>query len=288
VTRPAATEFDRATAVTAAGGGAWDAAVDAGWFAGKGPNGGYLAAMVLRAMAAELDDPAREPRSLTCHYLRPPAAGPVRVDVTVERSGRTTSTLTARLTSGGAASPPAVGAEDGRPYVLAIAAFGIDVPAPADYATAPPDVPAPETIAPADNTASGLSIVSRFELRPALGTALFAGADEAVTGGWLRFSDARATDAIALAMFADAWWPAPWVRLGAPVPAPTIDLTVHFRAPRAARALGPGEPVLAIFRSTTAAGGFFEEDGELWTRDGVLLAQSRQLALLEPLGRAAA
>jgi acyl-CoA thioesterase len=276
VTAPAATEFDRATAVAPLGDGAWAGAVDAGWFAGRGPNGGYLAAIVLRAMAAELADAAREPRSLTCHYLRPPAAGPVRIDVTAERSGRATSTLTARLS------------QDGRDCVLAIAAFALDVAAPVSYATAPPDVPAPEDVAPVDNTSSGLSIVSRFEARPAVGERMFAGAGEAVTGGWLRFADARATDAIALAMLADAWWPAPWVRVREPVAAPTIDLTVHFRAPRAAAALEPGEPVLAVFRSATAADGFFEEDGELWTRDGVLLAQSRQLALLVLPDRAAA
>ena len=271
-----ATDFDRATAVAPLGDGAWAAEIDADWFAGRGPNGGYLAATVLRAMAAELDDAAREPRSLTCHYLRPPAAGPAVIHVTVERSGRATSTLTARL------------AQDGRECVLGVAAFGIGVPAPADYGGAPPAVPGPDEVPAADNSASGLSIVDRFEVRPALGGAMFAGADEAVTGGWLRFSDARRTDAIALAMFADAWFPAPWVRLREPVPAPTIDLTVHLRAPAAAAALEPGEPVLAVFRSTTATGGFFEEDGELWTRDGVLLAQSRQLALLAPLARAAA
>jgi acyl-CoA thioesterase len=268
VTAAAGTEFDRATAVTPLGDGAWAGAVDPGWFAGRGPNGGYLAAIVLRAMLAALDDPAREPRSLTCHYLRPPAAGPVRVDVIVERAGRATSTLTARLS------------QDDRPCVLGVAAFGVDVPAPAAYATEPPAVPAPEDVAPADNSGSGLPIVSRFEARPAVGAPMFAGAGEAVTGGWLRFAEARATDAAALAMFADAWWPSPWVRLREPVPAPTMDLTIHFRAPRAAAALAPGEPVLAVFRSTTAADGFFEEDGEVWTRDGVLLAQSRQLALL--------
>ncbi len=276
MTGPAGTEFDRATAVTALGDGAWASEVDTGWFAGRGPNGGYLAAMVLRAMVAEIDEAGREPRSLTCHYLRPPAAGPVRIEITVERAGRATSTLTARLL------------QDDRPCVLAVAAFGIEVPASAAYAAAPPAVGGPESIAPADNSASGLSIVSRFELRPALGGRIFGGAGEALTGGWLRFAEERATDAVALAMFADAWFPAPWVRLREPVSAPTIDLTVHFRAPRAAAALRPGAPVLAVFRSSTAADGFFEEDGELWTPDGVLLAQSRQLALLDPLTRVAA
>jgi acyl-CoA thioesterase len=276
VTGATGSEFDRATAVSALGDGAWAGVIDGDWFAGRGPNGGYLAAIVLRAMLAELGDPAREPRSLTCHYLRPPAAGPVRIDVTVERAGRATSTLTARLAQGD------------RSCVLGVAAFGVDVGAPAAYATPPPDVPAPDDVAPADNSGSGLSIVGRFEVRPALGAPMFAGAEEAVTGGWLRFADARATDAVALAMFADAWWPSPWVRLREPVPAPTLDLTVHFRAPRAAAALAPGEPVLAAFRSTTAADGFFEEDGALWTRDGVLLAQSRQLALLAFPERAAA
>ena len=273
----AATEFDRATAVAPVGGGAYDGVCDPGWWAGRGPNGGYLAAIVLRAMVAELGDPAREPRSLTCHYLRPPRSGPVRVDVAVERAGRALSTLTARLS------------QDGRDCILAVAAFGIDVPAPAEFAAAPPAVAAPEDIEPARaERSAGLSIVERFEVRPALGGGMLEGAGEALTGGWLRFADTRRTDAIALAMFADAWFPSPWVRLREPVPAPTIDLTVHFRAPAAAAALAAGEPVLAVFRSTTATNGFFEEDGELWSRDGVLLAQSRQLALLAPLDRAAA
>ena len=89
-------------------------------------------------------------------------------------------------------------------------------------------------------------------------------------------------------MYSDAWLPSPFTRLTGPVPAPTVDLTIHFRDPAAAARVGAGEPVLARFRSTTSAGGYFEEDGEMWSRDGVLLAQSRQLALLFPAAEEAA
>jgi acyl-CoA thioesterase len=55
----------------------------------------------------------------------------------------------------------------------------------------------------------------------------------------------------------------------------TVDRTIHFR----------GEPAhvhewcLTRFVSRHASHGFVEEDGEIWSRDGRLLAQSRQLAL---------
>ena len=50
-----------------------------------------------------------------------------------------------------------------------------------------------------------------------------------------------------------------------------------FRAP-----LPVTGPLLARFTSRLARDGYFEEDGELWTADGTLVAQSRQLALLLP------
>ena len=82
-------------------------------------------------------------------------------------------------------------------------------------------------------------IARQFEVRPAVGAPPFTGADEAVTGGWLRFAEPRPLDAAALAMYADAWLPAPFPRLTAPAGAPTIDLTVHFRAPAATQAVAP-------------------------------------------------
>jgi acyl-CoA thioesterase len=261
-----ASAFERATAVEPLGDGAWSAAYDPAWSTQLGANGGFIAAIVLRAMIAEIDEPEREARSLTCHYLRPPGTGELRVEVTVERQGRTMSTATARLTQGG------------RLCVIAIAAFAIELTGAVEYGGLPPRAPAPDSVASLEPPPE-VPIVAQFDVRPTIGGERYSGAPEPVTGGWLRFVDPQPLDAPALAMYADAWLPAPMPYLNRPALTPTIDLTVHFRAPATAAAIAD-EPVLAVFRSSTAAGGLFEEDGELWSRDGVLLAQSRQLALL--------
>jgi hypothetical protein len=76
------------------------------------------------------------------------------------------------------------------------------------------------------------------------------------------------------------------MRLARPTPAPTIDITIHFRTPLPRAPLDgagvpdPHELVLAYTRASAIHEGFFEEDALIWARDGTLLAQSRQLALL--------
>ena len=50
----------------------------------------------------------------------------------------------------------------------------------------------------------------------------------------------------------------------------------------AGRVSSPKDFVLGRFRTRTVAEGFLEEDGELWTADGALVAQSRQLAISLP------
>jgi acyl-CoA thioesterase len=267
-----ATSFARATAVAPLGDGRYEGVCDTGWSAPRGPNGGYLAAIVLRALQDEVADPERRPRSLTCHFLRPPADGPVRIDVAVERAGRSVTALSARLT------------QEDRVCVVALAAFARDLPAAANYATPVPPAPAAGTVDPWRVVEGMPPIAHRVEVRPVFGAAPFSGAPDALTGGWLRLADPEPADAATIAFYADAWLPAPFPRLTEPVAAPTIDLTVHFRAPDAVARLAADDFVLARFRSTTATGGFSEEDGELWSPEGTLLAQSRQLALLSPFG----
>ena len=91
------TEFDRDTAVEAVGDGLWRATVSDQWAVPRGPNGGYIAALMLRAMEGAVGDPERAPRSLTLHYLRPPVPGQdATVHTTIEREGRTLVVLPER------------------------------------------------------------------------------------------------------------------------------------------------------------------------------------------------
>ena len=229
------------------------------------------AALVLRAMTAAVDDPERAPRSLTCHYLRPPIIGDAEIRVTVERAGRSLSTLTARLE------------QDGRLATVAVAAFSTAFPTLGDYATPPPEAPGPEAVEVVPPHPKAPPIAHQVEARPVFGAPIFSGADEALVGGWMRLAEPRPIDAVALAFYADAWMPAPWPRLTDLAPAPTVDLTIHFRIRLPLEGLDPAAPLLGRFRSTTSRDGFFEEDGELWAPDGTLLAQSRQLGILMPM-----
>jgi len=253
------------TAVTALGDGIYEAHIDQGWWIQRGPNGGYLAAIILRAILAEVADPERRPRSITLHYLRPPAVGRCEVAVVVERAGRGMSTVSARLR------------QDGRDCILAIAALGVDRDGAAIDDHPAPTVASPEEL-PSSFEASQVEVPfrGRFEVVPALGTPPFVLGDEALTGGWIRTADHDPIDEVLLVALVDAWPPAIFSRMEVPVGVPTVDLTVHFRS------APPREPGWALvrFRTTVAAEGYLEEDGEVWSADGRLIAQSRQLAVV--------
>ena len=75
-----------------------------------------------------------------------------------------------------------------------------------------PRLELPGTEAP--NFVDLLSMQTRF------GAPLFSGAGSAVTGGWMGLRERRPMDAAALAVLADAWYPAPWPRLRAWRPRP--------------------------------------------------------------------
>ena len=94
--------FDRDTAVTALSDGRLEATMSPGWWIERGPNGGYVAAVVLRALSSAVADATRTPRSFTVHYLAPPAEGPVQIEVQTERTGRMLTFVSGRVSRVGA------------------------------------------------------------------------------------------------------------------------------------------------------------------------------------------
>jgi acyl-CoA thioesterase len=264
--------FAAATAVTPAGDGLYTADISPDWWVFTGPNGGYVASVVLRAMTERVGDAQRPARSLTVHYLRPAKAGAAEVRTSVARAGRSLSTVTAELYQGGervalATAAFAAAREGGWAFHDAVAPA---VPRPADL----PTIGLPTPVMP--------PIAHRFEYRPVTVDPVFGGAPRADVTSWLRLREPAPYDPVLLATVSDAHAPAVFVKATAPLATATVDLTVHFRTAAAAgHATGW---CLGAFRSTVAADGYVEEDGEMYAEDGTLLAQSRQLAVLVPLG----
>ena len=57
----------------------------------------------------------------------------------------------------------------------------------------------------------------------------------------------------------------------------------HFRLPVPLEGASPDDHYLVVFRSPVARDGFLVEDGEIWSPNGRLVAQSRQLAAMLPI-----
>jgi acyl-CoA thioesterase len=273
MTEPAvASHLDRDTALTPVGNGVFTIVPTDEWNAPAGPNGGYVAAILARALVEAVDDAARPLRSFTAQFLRPPVTGEeLRVTATVERVGRTVTNLSVRAE------------QRDKLVAMGIAIAATEQISALDYDTPAPDFPPPETIASLPRFDGLPTIASRYIFKPCLGPGLYSGGDEALSGGWIRLDDPRPFDAIAAVAYLDAWLPAPFTRLTGPVAAPTLDYTVHLRGTLPPPGLDPDAYLMMRTASTTSAQGFFEEDCEIWSPDGVLLAQSRQLALIIPL-----
>jgi acyl-CoA thioesterase len=251
-------DFERDTAVRSRGEGGFDCFIAEDWWVIAGPNGGYVAAIVARALQAAADGAERPLRSLTVHYLRAPSAGPARVEVALERRGRTVTFASARL----------VQAE--RPCALALAVLADSREGLELEHAAPPAVAPPEEVDEASTRPDPPPVAQQLRFRPVL-----EGGGEALTGGWLRLRREAPLDAALLVALCDFWLPAAFTVAREPIAVPTLELTVHLRA----RLPLESDWVLGRFVTRTAREGLLEEDAELWSRDGTLLAQSRQLAL---------
>ena len=270
-----ATEIRRATLVAADGSMNYLTKVHPGWDIMGNANGGYLLALVGRALVDATGRP--DCVTITAHYLAPCPAGEARIAVQLVRAGRRFATATASLfliTQSGE-----------KEIVRVLATLGdlaTDPGGPShmdERTTFPPAglLPFSECRSMAGTEANNFAYIhGRLATRAQPGDADFRSANksgQAVMRGWFAFKDERPIDTRALLLASDAFPPAVF-NLDVPVGwVPTVELTVHTRAIPA-----PG-PVACVFTTRYLQNGLLEEDGEMWDSRGVLVAQSRQLAL---------
>jgi acyl-CoA thioesterase len=274
-------EFDTGSAVSVRPGeaGVYDAELGEGWRIGGGVNGGMLLAIAGRALAAELgaahgDRPAHpDPLAISAYYLTPGIPGRAAVRTSVVRRGRAVSTGQASLLQDDGA-----GGEVER--MRCLATYGDLAAVDGDLTTSaqPPELPPPDRCVSAAQAPPDFlkhaSLLQRLDMRldPATtGWALGKPSGNGVIRGWLRMADGREPDPLLLLLAVDALPPVAF-ELGLPGWTPTLELTAHVRARPA-----PGW-LRVNLTNRTLAGGFLEEDAEVWDSEGRLVALSRQLA----------
>ncbi|MEU8888761.1 thioesterase family protein [Streptomyces sp. NPDC048442] len=266
-------EFDRDTAVVRREGepGVYDAELSAGWTIFDAVNGGYLLAVIGRALSDALAHP--DPFTLSAYYFTPSRPGPAVVRTEAVRTGRTLSSGQASLFQYD---------EEGREVerIRVLASYG-DLDSLSDdvRTTARPPVipPREQCFGASDGPAPkipGNSITDRLDLKldPAtIGWAVGAPSGRGEMRAWFGLADGRDADPLSLLLAVDALPPTSF-ELGIKGWTPTVELTTHVRCRPA-----PG-PVRVSIVTRNLAGGFLEEDAEVWDSADRLVAQSRQLA----------
>ncbi|MEV6384272.1 thioesterase family protein [Streptomyces sp. NPDC051773] len=264
-------EFDRDTALTRRAPGVYDIDLSAGWTIIGAVNGGYLLAVLGRALADAL--PHDDPFTISAYYLTASQPGPAVVRTDVVRTGRTLSTGQASLFQYD---------DEGREIerIRVLASYGDLDSLPADVRTTakPPAMPPiEECFGPQDAPGpvpGGSAIADRLFLKldPAtLGWALGAPSGKGEMRSWFGLADGRDADPFSLLLAVDALPPTAF-EMGLKGWVPTVELTVHIRCRPA-----PG-PLRVAITTRNLAGGFLEEDAEVWDSADRLVAQSRQLA----------
>jgi acyl-CoA thioesterase len=248
----------------------WQLTLASDWNIGDNPNGGYLLACLLKAMASQVPD-TPDPVAVTTHYLRPgipKATAGLKIDVV--RLGRRTATVTGTME------------QQGKPRITCTATFSNldsnndNQETQPSLSIDPPSLPPPEECTARSVLAQAveLPLMNRIDVRIDPQYKEPEGHDSAVITGWVRFKDNRPADLLALPLFCDAFPPAVFTLYGAIGWVPTIELSVHAR-----RHPHPGW-IKGAFTVGDLAGKLFIEDGILWDENDQLVARSRQLQMI--------
>ncbi len=223
---------------------------------------------ILSHMAPTNSGGAPSPLEATFRFCRTAQPGPVLIDVDVEHQGRTVQFIRARARQDGISVALAETTLARRVAEAASGDFDDGVS---------PDLLPPDTYEPIP-VSRRFPVSAHFEARPA--EAPSEPRRPAMTTGWLSMVDPSDLDHCGVTALLDAWPLAVFRRFQRPVPISTLVFTVFFRDSLVLPSDPVSTPRPVRFQTLRATSRFIEEDGELWSTTGQLIAQSRQIILL--------
>jgi acyl-coenzyme A thioesterase PaaI-like protein len=239
-----------------------------------GPFGGVTSAALVQAL---LQHPQclGEPVALTVNFAGPLSNGEFAIDARPVRTNRSTQHWMIMLTQGGEVMTSATAVTATRRETWGTTELKMPhVPAPAELQRAQPIERATWT--------------RQYDARFVRGgpdasgnwTAPDACADEAqssLSQLWIRDEPPRALDFVSLAAICDAFYPRIFVRRPKWVPVGTVSLTTYFHADGVLLSSLPAGHVLGCARAQHFGDGYFDQNAEIWSQDGRLLAASHQV-----------
>jgi acyl-CoA thioesterase len=246
--------------------------IDPSWYQGRGAFGGLLAALSLGSMRARVADEARTPRSLTVQFCAPAREGPFEITTELLRVGGRITSATARLV------------QEGKTTTFATASFcraREPEAAPRYLAAEMPDVERPSALHAVRADLPGApAFFAHVEARFCGPVMPFSGATLASVAAWVRLREPAPYDAGVAALLIDALPPAVTSTFTSPRPLVSVDFRIDLLETFPLAGLAADDSLLVSITSRWADDGYVEELRDLWTSDGRLVAQCRQLLAL--------
>jgi len=224
-----------------------------------GPYGGITAAVMLQAL---LQRPERlgDPVALTVNFAGPVRDGAFEIATREIRTSRSTQHWFAEM----------VQEPDSDVSTTATAVFGTRRETWRHTEASPPSLPPRETLSAARKSTSA-PWSERYDRRT------INDLDAGVARSWVADVPPRPLDFPSLASLCDAIRPWLFVRRPQPTPIGTVTLNVYFHAAADELAAIDAAPLKVVAHTNVIHRGFFDQEAQVWSPDGALIATTQQV-----------
>jgi acyl-CoA thioesterase len=257
--------LDEAVALQPAGNGRFNGHTSRKYWNFVGPFGGITAAVALNSLLLS-ERRQGDPLSLTVNFMAPINEGAFVLDARLLRSNRSTQHWSVELGQEG----------EKEPALAALAVFATRRETWGLKEAVPPTAPPPEECKPFA-TRLGILWPQMYEMRYARGRFGQENPDS-LTYAWLRDVPPRPLDFLSLTAICDAFFPRIFLRRPQMAPIATVSLNIYFHVDANHLAKEGSEPVLCVAKAQVFNKGYYDQEGQVWGRDGVLLATTQQIA----------